>query len=131
MFRCQEQNQDTTRLASIETEISPKVEEKETAPTGLQSMHGREDGKFDKKKKHKSETNAQAFHSCTIIHCMTYCIRYMFSYLKQECRVKKMKGFALDKSFRKTFKEKEGNLNRSKFSKISNPNQLTTKCQTK
>ena len=37
--------------ASIEIEISPKAEEKETAPTGLQSMHGREGGKFDKKKK--------------------------------------------------------------------------------
>ena len=93
------------RWANIETEISPKAEEKETASTGLQSMHGREDGKFDKKKKHKSETNAQAFHSCTIIHCMTYCIRYMFSYPKQECKVKK--GLAPDKSFRKTFVEKQ------------------------
>ena len=47
------------RRASIETEISPKTEEKETAPTGLQSMHGRKGGKFDeKKKKHKMETNA-------------------------------------------------------------------------
>ena len=93
------------RWVSIETKVSSKVEEKETAPTGLQSMHGREGGKFDKKKKHKSETNAQAFHSCTIIHCMTYCIRYMFSYLKQEFIVKK--GLTLDKSFRKTFGEKE------------------------
>ena len=38
------------RGASIETKISPKVEEKETAPIGLQSVHGREGGKFDKKK---------------------------------------------------------------------------------
>ena len=38
------------RGASIETEISPKTEKKETVPTGLQSMHGREGGKFDKKK---------------------------------------------------------------------------------
>ena len=29
--------------------ISPKAEEKETAPTGLQSMHEREGGKFEKK----------------------------------------------------------------------------------
>ena len=29
------------------------------------------------------------------------------------------KGLALDKSFRKTFEEKEGNSNRSKFSKNS------------
>ena len=42
---------------SIEIEISPKAEEKETAPTSLQSMHGREGGKFDEKK-HKMETNA-------------------------------------------------------------------------
>ena len=53
----------------------------------------------------KSETNAQTFHSCTIIHYMTYCIRYMFSYLKYECRRKK--DLAPDKSFRKTFGEKE------------------------
>ena len=47
------------REASIETKnISPKVEEKETAPTGLQSMHKQESGKFDEKKKHKMETNA-------------------------------------------------------------------------
>ena len=38
------------REASIETEISPKAEEKKTAPTGLQRRHGREGGKFDKKK---------------------------------------------------------------------------------
>ena len=45
------------RETSIETEISPKAEEKKTAPTGLQSMHGREGGKFDEKKK-EFETNA-------------------------------------------------------------------------
>ena len=45
------------RRVSIEMKISPKAEEKETAPTGLQSMHEREGGKFDKKK-HKMETNA-------------------------------------------------------------------------
>ena len=38
------------REASIETEISPKAEEKETAPTSLQSMHGQKGGKFDKQK---------------------------------------------------------------------------------
>ena len=42
------------RNASSETEISPKVEEKKTAPTGLPSMHGQEGDK----KKHKMETNA-------------------------------------------------------------------------
>ena len=36
------------RRASTETEISPKAEEKETAPTGLQSMHG-QGGRFDEK----------------------------------------------------------------------------------
>ena len=38
------------RQASIDTEISPKAEEKEIAPIGLQSIHGREGGKFDEKK---------------------------------------------------------------------------------
>ena len=35
------------RRASIETEISLKAEEKETALAGPQSMHGRKGGKFD------------------------------------------------------------------------------------
>ena len=43
--------------ASIEVKISSKVKEKETAPTGLQSVHGREVGKFNKRKDHKSEYN--------------------------------------------------------------------------
>ena len=38
------------RQARIDTEISPKAEGRETAPTGLQSVHGREGGKFDPKK---------------------------------------------------------------------------------
>ena len=41
----------------------------------------------------------------------------MFSCLKQERGVKN--GLALDRSFRKTFGEKEGNSNRSEFSKNS------------
>ena len=56
------------RGASIETEISPKAEEKETVPTGLQSMHGQEGGKFDEKKKkikwkpmHKHFIHAQSY----------------------------------------------------------------------
>ena len=44
--------------ASIGVEISSRVEEKETAPTGLQSVHEREVGKFNKRKYHKSESNA-------------------------------------------------------------------------
>ena len=56
---------------------------------------------------------------------MTHCIGYMFSYLKQECKVKM--GLALDKSFRKTFREKKGNSNRSKFSKNFKPNQVGIK----
>ena len=69
--------------ASIKAEISSKVEEKKTAPMDPQSVYGREDGKFNKRKNHKSESNAQTFHSCTIIHCMTHCIKYMLSYLKK------------------------------------------------
>ena len=37
------------RQASIGVEISPKTEEKETTPTGLQSVHRQESGKFDEK----------------------------------------------------------------------------------
>ena len=55
------------RGASIETEISPKVEEKETTPTGLQSMHGREGGKFDKKKNIKLKPMHKHF-----IHAQSY-----------------------------------------------------------
>ena len=39
------------RQASIDTEISPKAEGKETAPIGLQSVYGQKGGKLDKKKK--------------------------------------------------------------------------------
>ena len=60
--------QDTMRWASIEAEISSKVEEKETVPTGPQSVHRQEAGKFNKRKDHKSESNAQTFHSCKVIH---------------------------------------------------------------
>ena len=107
------------RRASIEVEIFSEVEEKETAPIGPQSVHGREVGKFNKRKDHKSESNAHTFHSCKVIHhiAFTHCIRYVFSYLKQECRVKK--GLVPNKSFRKTFEKKEGNLSRSKLSKNS------------
>ena len=54
------------RGASIETEISPKAEEKETAPTGLQSVYGREGGKFEKKNikvkpMHKHFIHAQSY----------------------------------------------------------------------
>ena len=55
-----------------------------------------------------------------IIHYITHCIRHMFSCLKQECRVKK--GHAPDKSFRKTFEEKEGNLKKIRVFKSPNPN---------
>ena len=79
-------------------------------------MHGQEVGKFNKRKDHKSESNAHTFHSCTITHC----IGHMFSYLKKECRVKK--GLTPDKSFRKTFEEKEGNLKKIRVFKSPNPN---------
>ena len=55
------------RGASIETKISPKPKEKETAPAGLQSMYGRKGGEFDKKKNikvkpmHKHFIHAQAY----------------------------------------------------------------------
>ena len=102
--------QDTMKWASIEVEISSKIEEKKTAPTGPQSEHRREVGKFN-----KSESNAQTFYSCTIIHCMTRCIRYMFSYMKEEYKVKK--GLTPNKSFRKTFEEKKGKSKQIEVSK--------------
>ena len=109
------------RWASIETKISSKVEEKGTAPTGPRSVHEREVDKFNKRKVHKSESNAQTFHACKVTQhiAFTRCIRYVFSYLKQECRVKK--GLAFNKSFRNTFGEKEDNSNRSEFSKNHEP----------
>ena len=109
---------DTMQWASIETKISSEVREKEIAPICPRSVH-RRGGKFNKRKDHKNESNAQTFHSRKVIHhiAFTHCIRYMFSYLKQECREKK--GLALNKSFRKTFREKEDNSNRSEFSKNS------------
>ena len=50
------------RWASIEIEISSKT--KGTKPTNLQSVHGRECDKFNKRKDHKSESNAHTFHLC-------------------------------------------------------------------
>ena len=50
----------------------------------------------------------------SFMHNHTF-IRYMFSYLKQEYRVKE--GLAPDKSFKKTFEMEKGNSNRSEFSK--------------
>ena len=42
--------QDTMQWVSIKAEISSKIEEKETAPAGPQSVHRREVGKFNKKR---------------------------------------------------------------------------------
>ena len=55
------------RQARIDTEISPKVQEKETAPTGLQSIHEREGGKFDEKKNIKLKPMHKHF-----IHAQSY-----------------------------------------------------------
>ena len=55
------------RQASIDTKISPKTEEKEIASTGLQSMHGREGGKFDEKKNIKLKPMHKHF-----IHAQSY-----------------------------------------------------------
>ena len=62
------------RWASIETEISPKAEEKETAPTSLQSMHGQKGGKFDKKKNIKLKPMHKHF-----IHAQSYITRHTAS----------------------------------------------------
>ena len=62
------------RRASIEIEISLKAEEKETASIGLQSMHGRECGKFDKKKNIKWKPMHKYF-----IHAKSYITRHTAS----------------------------------------------------
>ena len=62
------------RQASIEIEISPKTEEKETTPTGLQSMHRQESGKFDEKKNIKGKPMHEHF-----IHVQSYISRHTAS----------------------------------------------------
>ena len=59
--------------ASIETEISPKTEEKKTTPTGLQSMHG-QGGRFDEKKNIKWKPMHKHF-----IHAQSYITRHTTS----------------------------------------------------
>ena len=56
-------------------------------------------------------------HTKSYITWHSYIASYIYSYLKEEYRVKK--GFTPDKNFRKTFEEKEGNSNRSEFLKNS------------
>ena len=48
VFVSKHEKRDTMQWANIKTEISSRAEEKETAPTGLQSVYGREGGKFEK-----------------------------------------------------------------------------------
>ena len=55
------------RSASIETEISPKAEEKETGPTGLQSVYVQKGGKFEEKKNIKLKQMHKHF-----IHAQSY-----------------------------------------------------------
>ena len=59
---------------TIEAKISPKTEEKETAPTGLQSMHRQEGGKFDEKKNIKGKPMHEHF-----IHAQSYITRHTAS----------------------------------------------------
>ena len=61
-FVYKNEKRDTMQWVSIEAEISSKVEEKETAPTCPQSVQRREVDKINKRKDHKSESNAQTFH---------------------------------------------------------------------
>ena len=62
------------RRACIDTEISPKAEEREIAPTGLQSMHGQEGGKFATKKNLKWKPMHEHF-----IHAQSYITRHTAS----------------------------------------------------
>ena len=116
------EKQDTMQWASIETEISSKVKEKEIAPTNRQSVHGREGGKFNKEKTikvnlmHKHFVHAKSY----ITLAFTHYIRYMFSYLKQECRVKKVL-HPIKASERPSRRNKIIQTDWS-FQRISNPN---------
>ena len=67
MSRFQNGRYDTMRQARINTEISPKAEGRKTAPTGLQSMHGQEGGKFDENKNIKLKPMHKHF-----IHAQLY-----------------------------------------------------------
>ena len=67
VFVSKNEKQDAMQWSSIETEISPKAEEKETAPTGLQSMHRQEGDKFDEKKSIKLKPMHKHF-----IHAQSY-----------------------------------------------------------
>ena len=51
VFVSKNKKRDTMQWVSIKAEISFKVEEKETTPTGPQSVHGREVGKFNRRKR--------------------------------------------------------------------------------
>ena len=75
MFLCpKNEKQDTMRWASIETEISSKVEEKETAPTSSQSVHGKKVGKFNKENTikmnlmHRHFIHSRTSHSIHTLH---------------------------------------------------------------
>ena len=104
------------RQASIETEVSSKVEEKEAAPTGPQNVHRREGGKINKEKTMKVNLMHKHF-----IHARSYITQHSriasdicaFS----EIGIQTEEGFCTDKSFKKTFKKKEDNSNGLKFSK--------------
>ena len=50
VFVSKNEKRNTMQWASIEAEISSKVEEKKTTPTGPQSVYWREGGKFNKKR---------------------------------------------------------------------------------
>ena len=99
--------QDTMQWASIETKISSKVEEKEIAPTGPESVYGREGGKFNKRKYHKNEfkcSNISFMHNHTL-HDRLHQIYVFLS--KTGMQSKKKEGLAPDKSFRKIFRRKK------------------------
>ena len=74
MSRFKKGRYDTMRQACINTEISPKAEGRETVPTGLQSMHGQEGGKFDEKKNMKLKPMHKHF-----IHAQSYITRHTAS----------------------------------------------------
>ena len=84
VFTFQEWKTRYDAASELRDKISSKVEEKEIAPTGPQSVHGREVGKFNKTKYHKSESNADKsqiymmFSPIYLVFCIVYHLFWAF-----------------------------------------------------
>ena len=76
--------------ARIEAKISSKVEREETAPTGPQSLHGREGGKFNKEKTIKMNLMHEHFMQSHTSHSI-HTLHQIYVFLS-ETRIQSEKG---------------------------------------